>query len=91
VPDDAPIDDDPDLLNFTMTGPELVVERAYCRKSTSLIQGNRMVRFGKLDGPVFAPPDVGLAISVFSHEDIERGFWMRSRLTSLILHPSTNF
>jgi hypothetical protein len=36
-------------------------------------------------------PDPGLAISVFSHEDVEGDFWTRSWLASLILLPSTNF
>jgi hypothetical protein len=49
-----------------------------------------MVRFGKLDGPVFTFPDIGLAMSVFSHDDVEGGFWTRSRLASLVL-PSANF
>jgi hypothetical protein len=46
---------------------------------------------GKLDGPVFVTPDAGLAISVFSHEDVECDFWMRSWLASLVLLPSANF
>jgi hypothetical protein len=50
-----------------------------------------MVWFGKLDGPVFVTPDADLAISIFSHEDVECGFWTRSWLTSLILLPSANF
>jgi hypothetical protein len=50
-----------------------------------------MVRFGKSDNSVFVSPDVSPAISVFSHEDVEGGFWMRSRLASLVLLPSANF
>jgi hypothetical protein len=58
---------------------------------TGLIQGNRMIRFVKPDGPVFVTPDTCLAIFVFSHEDVEGGFWMRSRLAYLVLLRSTNF
>jgi hypothetical protein len=36
-------------------------------------------------------PDTGLAISVFIHEDVEGGFWMRSWLASLVLLSSANF
>jgi hypothetical protein len=50
-----------------------------------------MVRFGKLDSPVFMTPDAGLTISVFIHEDVEGDFWMRSCLASLVLLPSANF
>jgi hypothetical protein len=50
-----------------------------------------MVRFGKPDGLIYVTPDDGLAISVFSHEDVEGDFWMRSWLTSLVLLPSANF
>jgi hypothetical protein len=50
-----------------------------------------MVQFGKLDGLIFMIPNANLAISVFSHEHVEDGFWMRSWLASLVLLPSTNF
>jgi hypothetical protein len=50
-----------------------------------------MVCFGKPDGPVFMTPDPGLAISVFSHEDVEGDFWTRSWLASLVLLPLANF
>jgi hypothetical protein len=46
---------------------------------------------GKPDGPVLASPDAGLAISIFSHEDVEGGFWTRSLLASLVLLPLANF
>jgi hypothetical protein len=46
---------------------------------------------GKPDGPIFMTPNAGLATSVFSHEDVECDFWMRSRVASLVLLPSTNF
>jgi hypothetical protein len=36
-------------------------------------------------------PDVGIAISIFSHENVEGDFWTRSWLASLILLPSANF
>jgi hypothetical protein len=45
----------------------------------------------KLDDLVIVTPDAGLAISVFSHEDVEGGFWTRSWLASLILFPSASF
>jgi hypothetical protein len=32
-----------------------------------------MIQFEKPDGPVFMTPDADLAISVFSHEDVEGG------------------
>jgi hypothetical protein len=50
-----------------------------------------MLQFGKPDGLIFATLDVGLAISVFSHEDVECNFCMRSWFASLILLPSANF
>jgi hypothetical protein len=50
-----------------------------------------MVRFGKLNGSVFVTPDAGLVVSVFSHEDVEGGFRMRSWLASLVLLSSVNF
>jgi hypothetical protein len=50
-----------------------------------------MVQFGKLDGLIFMIPNANLAISVFSNEHVEDGFWMRSWLASLVLLPSTNF
>jgi hypothetical protein len=50
-----------------------------------------MVWFGKLDDSIFVTPDASLAISVFSHEDIEGGFWMRSWIASLVLLPLANF
>jgi hypothetical protein len=45
----------------------------------------------KLDDLVIVTPDAGLAISVFSHEDVKGGFWTRSWLASLILLPSASF
>jgi hypothetical protein len=36
-------------------------------------------------------PNAGLAISVFSHEDVESDFRTRLWLASLVLLPSTNF
>jgi hypothetical protein len=68
----------------------LVAGQACCRKSTGVIQGNRIVRFGKPDDLVFVTPEAGLAIYVFSHEDVEGDFWMRSWLASLVLLPSAN-
>jgi hypothetical protein len=45
----------------------------------------------KPDGLIFVTLNACLAISVFSHEDVEGGFWMRSWLASLVLLPSANF
>jgi hypothetical protein len=50
-----------------------------------------MVRFGKPDGLVFVTPDAGFAVLVFSHDDVEGGFWTRSWLTSPVLLPLANF
>jgi hypothetical protein len=50
-----------------------------------------MVRIGKSDGSIFMTPDASLVVSVFIHEDVERGFWMRLRLASVVLLPSANF
>jgi hypothetical protein len=50
-----------------------------------------MVQFGKPDGLIFMTPDASLAISVFSHEDVEGDFWARSWLASLVLLSSANF
>jgi hypothetical protein len=82
------------ILNFWILSrwcPGLVAGRACYRRSIGPIQGNRIVWFGKLDDPVFTTPETGLAISVFSHEDVEGGFWMRSWFASLVLLPSANF
>jgi hypothetical protein len=35
--------------------------------------------------------NAGLAISIFSHEDVEGDFWTRSWLASLVLLPLANF
>jgi hypothetical protein len=44
-----------------------------------------MVRFGKLDGSVFALPDTGPTFLVLSHEDVECGLWALMWLAPLIL------
>jgi hypothetical protein len=36
-------------------------------------------------------PDVGIAISIFIHENVEDDFLMRLWLASLVLLPSANF
>jgi hypothetical protein len=79
--DDAPIDD---LLNFVATVPWIGCWMSFLPHKYGLDTG-------KLDGPVFTTPNVGLAVSVFSHEDIECDFSMKSWLASLILLPSANF
>jgi hypothetical protein len=60
VSNDAPVDDDPDLLNFVMT-----VSWIGCW--TSFLAQKYLPDTGKSDGTVFVTPDAGLAISVFSH------------------------
>jgi hypothetical protein len=82
--DDAPIDDDPDFLNFAVAVPW-----NGCWMSFLLQKYWPDPR--KLDDLVIVTPDAGLAISVFSHEDVKGGFWTRSWLASLILLPSASF
>jgi hypothetical protein len=84
IPDDAPIDDDLDLLNFTAAVP-------WIGYWTSFLSLKYWPDLGKPDGLVFVTPDAGLVVSIFSHEDVEGGFWMRLWRTSLILFPSVNF
>jgi hypothetical protein len=81
---DAPVDNDPDLLNFVA-----VVSWVGCW--TSFLPQKYWLDLGKPDDPVFVTPDAGLAIFVFSHEDVEGDFWMRLWLASLVLLPSANF
>jgi hypothetical protein len=61
--DDALVDDDPDFLNFVMA-----VSWIGCWMS--FLPQKYWPDSGKPDGPVFTTPDAGLAISVFSHEDV---------------------
>jgi hypothetical protein len=82
--DDAPVDNDPDLLNLATTV-------SWVGWWTSFLSQKYWPDLGKLDGPVFVTPDADLAISVFSHEDVEGGFWMRSWLAFLVLLPLDNF
>jgi hypothetical protein len=65
----------------------LFTERAPCCRSADLTQGNRIVRFGVPDGPVFVTLDVGPAFFVFDHEDVEGGLGASLRLAPLILLP----
>jgi hypothetical protein len=83
VPDDASVDDDPDLLNFTMAVPWIGCWMSFQSQKY-------WPDLGKPDGLVVTP-NADLAISVFSQEAVEGGFWMRSWLASLVLLPSTNF
>jgi hypothetical protein len=84
VLDDAPINDDPGLLNFSTV-------MSWIFGWMSFLPQKYWLDPGKLDGPVFTTPDVSPASSIFSHEDVEGGFWTRSRVVSLILLPSANF
>jgi hypothetical protein len=43
--DDAPIDDDPNLLNFFVAVSWIVAGRDSCCRSIVLIQGNQMIWF----------------------------------------------
>jgi hypothetical protein len=84
APDDAPINNDPNLLNF-------VVAVFWIGCSMSSLSQKYWPDEGKPDGPVWETSDAGLAISVFSHEDVEGDFWTRLWLASLVLLPSANF
>jgi hypothetical protein len=67
VSDDAPVDDDPNLLNF-------VVAVFWIGCWMSFLQQKYWTDLGKSDGLIFTTPDAGLAISVFSHDDVEGDF-----------------
>jgi hypothetical protein len=81
---DAPVDDNPDLINFTVTVSWVV-------GWTSYLTQKYWPDPGKSDGLVFVNPDAGPAFSVLSHEDVKGDFRTMSRLASLILLPSVNF
>jgi hypothetical protein len=68
VPDDASVDDDPDLLNFTMAVPLIGCWMSFQSQKY-------WPDLGKPDGLVVTP-NADLAISVFSQEAVEGGFWM---------------
>jgi hypothetical protein len=69
--DDAPVDDDPDLLNF-------VTAVSWIGHRMNTLSQKYWSDPGKSDGSVFMTSDAGLVISVFSHEDVEGDFWTRS-------------
>jgi hypothetical protein len=71
VSDDTPFGNDPILLNFIAAVFGSLVGQTPCRRCTGLTQENRTVRFGIPDGSVFMLPDVGHALSVLRHEDVE--------------------
>jgi hypothetical protein len=52
-------------------GSRSLVGRAPSYKCAGLTQGNRTVRFTIPDGPIFMPPDAGLAFLVLGQEDVE--------------------
>jgi hypothetical protein len=81
---DAPVDDNSDLLNFVVT-----VSWIGCW--TGFLPQKYWPDPRKSDSPKEVSPDAGLAISVFSHEDVEDDFWTRSWLSFLILLSSANF
>jgi hypothetical protein len=84
APNDAPVDDDPNLLNFFTA-----VSWIGCQKS--FLPQKYCPDPGKPDGPVFVTPDADLAISVFSNEDVDGDFRTRLWLASLVVLPSANF
>jgi hypothetical protein len=65
--DDAHIDDNPDLLNF-------VAAVSWIGCWMSFLSQKYWPDPGKPNGLIFATPDAGLAISVFSHDDVEGDF-----------------
>jgi hypothetical protein len=87
VSDDTPIDDYPELLNFSATESEIVCQKTSGCRAASLTKGNRTVRFGIPDGLIFAPPDTGPAFFVLRHKDVKGGLWVALRLAPLILLP----
>jgi hypothetical protein len=68
--DDAPVDNDPDLLNF-------VTAVFWIGCWMGFLPQKYWHDPGKPDGPIFVTPDVSLSISVCSHKDVECDFWMR--------------
>jgi hypothetical protein len=84
TPNDAPVDDDPNLLNFF-----IAVSWIGCQ--TSFLPHKYCPDPGKPDGLVFVTPDADLAICVFSHEDVDGDFRTRLWLASLVVLPSANF
>jgi hypothetical protein len=83
APNDAPVDGNPDLLNF-------VAAVSWIGCQMSFLPQKYWPNPGKLDGLISRPlipalPSLYLAMSV------EGNFWMRSWLVSLILFPSANF
>jgi hypothetical protein len=84
VSDDAPVDDDPELLKFGVMVP-------WIGCWMSFLPQKYWPDPGKSNGPVFTTLDAGLATSIFSHEDVEGNFWTRWWLASLVILPSANF
>jgi hypothetical protein len=56
APDDAPVDGDPNILNFAMVMSWIV-------GWMSFLPQNYWLNLGKWDGPVLATPNVGYAFS----------------------------
>jgi hypothetical protein len=65
--DDAPVDNDPGLLNFVTT-----VSWIGCW--TSFLPQKYWPDPGKSYGTIFMTPDAGHDISVFSHQDVKVTF-----------------
>jgi hypothetical protein len=87
VPDDTLADDAPELLNFDAEEFEIVCQMSSRLQSCWPDSGNRSVRFGIPDGPIFMPHDSGPAFFVLGHEDVEGGLWAALRLAPLIPLP----
>jgi hypothetical protein len=83
APHDNLGDDDPDLLNFAAVASEIACRTSSGYRGTGLTQGNRIARYGILDGPIFVTPDASPAFFVLGHEDVEGGLW-----AALLLAPS---
>jgi hypothetical protein len=60
VPNDTLADDAPELLNFDAEEFEIVCQMSSRLQSCWPDSGNRSVRFGIPDGPIFMPHDSGL-------------------------------
>jgi hypothetical protein len=84
-------DDDPDLPNFDAMESKIVCRMSSGCRSAGLTQGNWIVQFGILDGPVFSTPDVGPAFLVLGHKDVEGGLLAPLWLASLVLLPLVIF
>jgi hypothetical protein len=91
APDDNLVDDDPDLLNFTVAEIEIICQMSPGCRCVGLTQGNWTIMFGIPDGLVFTSLDVGPTFLVFRHENVEGGLWALLWLAFLILLSLATF